>query len=87
MFFEKFPFVYFLIIAGFLLTLCLDQVLFKPTWKTVEIANRAKDYIDDSKELDQARENRQENDADFPSKSVSVPQKQDSKQQMLSNNG
>lgn len=35
-FFEKFPFVYFLIIAGFIVSLCFDQVLFKPTWKIVQ---------------------------------------------------
>lgn len=31
LFFDNFPFVYFLIIAGFLLILCLDQVVFKPS--------------------------------------------------------
>lgn len=34
-FFENFPFIYFLIMAGFLITLCFDQVLFKPIYKTV----------------------------------------------------
>ena len=35
MWFENFPFVYFLIITGIILTLCLDQVLFKPVWAVI----------------------------------------------------
>lgn len=35
-FFKGFPFDYFLVMAGFALMLCLDQVLFKPAWKTIK---------------------------------------------------
>lgn len=79
MFFENFPFVYFLIIAGFLITLCLDQVLFKPTWRTVQFVTRAVDYEEDkqenpSQDLDSGHRNR-------------LPIKSNSNQEMLPRNG
>lgn len=39
MFFENFPFVYFLVLAGFCLTVLLDQVVFKPALRNVILVN------------------------------------------------
>lgn len=39
LFFENFPFVYFLVISGFCLTLCIDQVIFKPALRNVILVN------------------------------------------------
>ena len=43
-FFENFPFVYCLLLIGFLLILCLDQVFFKYSKKVIKTVSRAEDY-------------------------------------------